>query len=301
MAISTNLTAKLNPYFFGIGLVSLNCVVVGCAMFYAVSNNARQIRLRKEKLARRAVVIEDAREYDANQFGVLFENMDQAIVPASHCMLFWYCHRAYAKRAFEVGIPATAAYDGVVLTLHRPHELDHTDLNAFPLVSRQVVFVCAVPRRFLLAITGESPTLRLVAGDTLKALRGSYFGEVLEPRSWKEGPIFLPPQLTMRALQFNGVFRESVQLFQPKPVPNRNPGRVKRASAAPRNSVPVIQKVKSPAFLSGQKKFRNAIRKIKTQKKLSKNLDEPLKVSFISFRCAASRNSNSRSDDAYAR
>eukprot|EP00615_Pteridomonas_danica_P012257 CAMPEP_0114369408 /NCGR_PEP_ID=MMETSP0101-20121206/31646_1 /TAXON_ID=38822 ORGANISM="Pteridomonas danica, Strain PT" /NCGR_SAMPLE_ID=MMETSP0101 /ASSEMBLY_ACC=CAM_ASM_000211 /LENGTH=583 /DNA_ID=CAMNT_0001520239 /DNA_START=2429 /DNA_END=4180 /DNA_ORIENTATION=- len=109
---------------------------------------------------------------------------------------------------------------GIIMSLHGPCDLDVFDKEFFQ--HREVVLACSIPRRWLNSISSLQPrdekgsgdggfgtegvasssnALHVISGEALNAIRGSYFGHILDPRPWYEGGIFLPPKVIHRAYQ----------------------------------------------------------------------------------------------------
>ena len=68
---------------------------------------------------------------------------------------------------------------------------------------RDAFVACSVLKESLEPLStadGESP-LRILPAAVLTAMRGTYFGDVVDPSPWLEGKILLPPQMCLRAYQ----------------------------------------------------------------------------------------------------
>ena len=64
------------------------------------------------------------------------------------------------------------------------------------------MLVVALPRRMLVHLRGSASggsSLRMLPSEALRALRSSDFSEILAPRLWVEGHLFLPPHTIRRA------------------------------------------------------------------------------------------------------
>ena len=68
---------------------------------------------------------------------------------------------------------------------------------------RDAFVACSVLKESLEPLSAgddESP-LRILPAAVLTAMRGTYFGDVVDPSPWLEGKILLPPQMCLRAYQ----------------------------------------------------------------------------------------------------
>jgi hypothetical protein len=111
-----------------------------------------------------------------------------------------------AQRCLKSGVPAKVesaagaiSGGGVLFTLHRPYEIDDSDLFCFP--NREAVLVCAVPWHHLeplLSAVASQQTLSLSA-KVLAALRSHNFTDVADATPWFQGFILLPPKQVVRA------------------------------------------------------------------------------------------------------
>jgi hypothetical protein len=134
--------------------------------------------------------------------------------------VYWYGSLLKVEAALQEGVPVEncplgRALSGIVFSLHRPYELDNSDLAVFPI--QEAVLCCAVPSVLLVPLpdiaskaskmlhgkttssTSEvsSPFLRLLPGNALMALRGSNF--LAGGDKWYKGFVFLPPGRVVRA------------------------------------------------------------------------------------------------------
>jgi hypothetical protein len=68
---------------------------------------------------------------------------------------------------------------------------------------RDAFVACSVLKESLEPLStadGESP-LRILPAAVLTAMRGTYFGDVVDPGPWLDGELLLPPQCVVRAYQ----------------------------------------------------------------------------------------------------
>ena len=68
---------------------------------------------------------------------------------------------------------------------------------------RDTFVACSVLKESLEPLStadGESP-LRILPAAVLTAMRGTYFGDVVDPSPWLDGELLLPPQCVVRAYQ----------------------------------------------------------------------------------------------------
>jgi hypothetical protein len=82
---------------------------------------------------------------------------------------------------------------------------------------------CVVPKRMLLAMSkspaaaataGGSSALRLLPFGVLEAIRGSYFGDLADPKPWDEGRVMLLPSCMKRTYQVEEeAMEQQVQLL----------------------------------------------------------------------------------------
>ena len=145
---------------------------------------------RDLKNKRQTEHIEWAVEFSSNKFQTTLEKVQKDHLPPTHALVFWYCSLLEAEAAILSGIPALLLeVPGVVVTLHRPHELDKLDLATF--TNREAVLACAVPWHLLKPLeprdsvekeyqivarsssSSPSSALCVLSADMLMALRGS--------------------------------------------------------------------------------------------------------------------------------
>jgi hypothetical protein len=98
---------------------------------------------------------------------------------------------------------------GIPFTLHHPHRLTDSEKEVFGSVEAFVA--CSLPRRLLeegvsgSEDTSSSSSLLWLPSRILRAMRGSYFGDVIDPRPWEAGALILPYQCIKRAYQLEDV------------------------------------------------------------------------------------------------
>jgi hypothetical protein len=200
--IEVGVARGVSDFVLGFFLVAVNTAIVALIGY---ANAARYRRARSEKgraRERSAQRLEWAVGFGKNKFATTLSAMEKDHLPSTHAAVYWYGSLEDAKQCLRSGLYATRvpAALGIVFTLHRPQELDSDDRDAFPL--REAVLVCSVPWA-LLEFLGEekSRALCVLPTGVLTALRGSYFGDLLEPRPWFQGQVLLPPKQIVRAYQ----------------------------------------------------------------------------------------------------
>ena len=85
--------------------------------------------------------------------------------------------------------------------MHQPHDLTDVEIAHFP--RRDAFVACSVLKESLEPISDgdhQSP-LRILPAAVLTAMRGTYFGDVVDPGPWLDGELLLPPQWIVRAYQ----------------------------------------------------------------------------------------------------
>jgi hypothetical protein len=142
----------------------------------------------QENRKKQAHKIEWAVGFSEDKFSTTLEAIDTNIVPPSHAMLFWYGTLQESRRALASGITATDALGGgVVLTLHRPNELDLDDEAVFPSDLREAILVVSVRSRLprhnlyddhIVSKPPFTPNLRIVftgpANHAIQSIFSSY-------------------------------------------------------------------------------------------------------------------------------
>ena len=130
-----------------------------------------------------------------------FEKVTETAIPPSHALVFVYGSISQVKKMLRSGIIVDDESGGIVVSLHQPHELTDAEDAYFP--RREAFVACSVLKESLEPLPAgddESP-LRILPAAVLTAMRGTYFGDVVDPSPWLEGKILLPPQMCLRAYQ----------------------------------------------------------------------------------------------------
>jgi hypothetical protein len=149
LVIEVGIAQGIEPLVLGVYLTATNVAVVAVLLY---ANTARYLLQRKErhrKKARQAQCVECAVGFDKKKFKTTLDKVEKECVPTTHALVYKYCSLSDANTAIRSGIPAlaSAATPGVVVTLHRPHELDEIDKAAF--TNREAVLACVVPWHLL--------------------------------------------------------------------------------------------------------------------------------------------------------
>jgi hypothetical protein len=212
VAIETNLSAGLDPLLLGSALVIINLSILALAIGLAFRRYRKETRLRLQAKWSQASRLEPASGFTAGKFATTLDAVARNHVPPSSCLAFWYATAGGARRALRSGIASRdqasklAQGAGVVLTLHQPHELDAFDEAYFPYDTRDAVLCCALPLHLLQRLPGDATesAVRVLSGAVLLALRGSYFGSLLNPNPWFNGQVLLPPHQVRNSRARNG-------------------------------------------------------------------------------------------------
>ena len=206
LVIGAGVADSLNSFAIGLLLVVLNFGVLAVALYLSSKRYLRQREEHRKRLRRRATRVEDATGFSAEKFQTTFHAVDMNHVVPSHCLVFWYGKHGDAESAIKSGIPAQkhGGKAGVLFTFHRPHDMVDADARAFP--GAEVVLACSIPRCLLHELPtgtfGEdepTPFIRILPGNVLRAVRGSFFADLGDAEPWNEGFVFLPPQQILRA------------------------------------------------------------------------------------------------------
>ena len=207
---------------FGLGDLGMGiflCIISFTIMSLVIQLGGKKLRAdRKEKAdqARKASHIEDATGFSEDKFKTTFDTILFSAVPASHALVFYYTSLHGARKALKSGIPAHAAFDGVVVSFRLPSDLTEKDVfvftigGAFPPYEKslrvrpfEAVLAMSLPKRLLFPLPGHEDdiSLRLIPSVILKAMRPSSFSRVLEPVPWVDGLLLLPPGSALRSYQ----------------------------------------------------------------------------------------------------
>lgn len=224
VVVGSDITSKLRPTRLGYMLLVTQLFFFAAVAAIFVIRTRADFR-KADKATRALCWLEDATGFSRDKFATTFDAIEQNSVSASCCLVFWYASISDVRKALASGIPALARHDGVLLTLHRPHDLDETDKAAFP--CREALLLCAMPRSLLVhfvsgdsVVDGNAKTivhsednpcfLRLIPGNLLRALRPTSFSRIHDPTPWHDhdgipGSILLPPQQIVRAFQLEEI------------------------------------------------------------------------------------------------
>jgi hypothetical protein len=207
LVIEMKLDGGMDSFRFGCALVVVNMVIVIFIFNVSVHryHNERQ-EMRKER-GRRVQKIETATGFDKKKFETTLDAAERAHLPQTQALVFHYCSVSDAENCLRSGIFAKredgAGYDGVIVTLHRPYELDDADKSFFPV--QEAVLGCAIPWSLLQPMS-ETPgaplaCICMLSSRVLSALRSRHFDSLGDPTPWFEGYIMLPPKQIFRAYQ----------------------------------------------------------------------------------------------------
>jgi hypothetical protein len=201
VTIEGGVDMKKNNFLFG----SLLCVAT-LGLLVAAAAASLQRHVRKQRLARskreQAVQkIEWACNFSATKFRTTFEKVMETVIPPSHALVFVYGSISQVKKMLRSGIVVDDESGGIVISLHRPHDLTDVEIAHFP--RREAFVACSVLKESLepFSANNAESSLRLVSAAVLTAMRGTHFGDVVDPCPWLEGKILLPPQSIVRAYQ----------------------------------------------------------------------------------------------------
>ena len=200
-AVTIESDVKVNPTLFGSLLCVATVGILGAAAAASLQRHFRKQRLARWKREQTVQKIEWACNFSATKFRTTFEKVMETAIPPSHALVFVYGSISQVKKMLRSGIIVDDESGGIVVSLHQPHELTDAEDAFFP--RREAFVACSVLKESLepfAADDAESP-LRLVSAAVLTAMRGTHFGDVVDPCPWLEGKILLPPQSIVRAYQ----------------------------------------------------------------------------------------------------
>jgi len=198
-AVTIEADLKVNPTLFGSLLCVATVGILAAATAASLQRHFRKRRLARWKREQSVQKIEWACNFSATKFRTTFEKVTQTAVPPSHALAFVYGSISQVKKMLRSGIIVDDDSGGIVVSLHQPHDLMDVEDAYFP--HREAFVACSVLKESLEPFSAddvEAP-LRLVSAAVLTAMRGAYFGDVVDPRPWLEGKILLPPQCIVRA------------------------------------------------------------------------------------------------------
>ena len=87
--------------------------------------------------------------------------------------------------------------------MNQPYDL--TDAETAHFHCRDAFVACSVLKESLepFSADGVESPLHILPAAVLKALRGAYFGDVVDPGPWLDGELLLPPQCIVRAYRLD--------------------------------------------------------------------------------------------------
>jgi hypothetical protein len=209
LVIEVDVARGMNPLVLGLLLSAANLAIVTLLVFVNAVRYMQQRRERHDKKARQAEAVEWAVGFSKNKFATTLSKVEKEHLPPTHALVYWYGSMSDAKAAIRSGLPALHAstVSGVVVTLHRPHEMDESDAATF--TNQEAMLACAVPWDLLkqheTTITVDdggarsSSALCVIPVEVLTAVRGSYFGALIDPQPCFQGGVLLPPHQIVRA------------------------------------------------------------------------------------------------------
>ena len=228
LVIEVDIARGIEPLVLGVYLTAINVAIIGVLLYSNTGRYLKQQKERDRKEACQAQCVEWAVGFDKKKFKTTLHKVEKEFVPRTHALTYQYCSLSDANAAIRSGIPALAsdAMSGVVVTLHRPHELDELDLATF--TKREAVLACAVPWHLLKPIESaytvvgkkceifaSSPSaLCVLPVEVLAALRGSYFGDLVDAQPWYQGGILLPARQIVRAYLLKEEGRQQEKVYQ---------------------------------------------------------------------------------------
>lgn len=137
LAIQNDVVEGIDPLLFGCIMVAVNLVIIGLVLAAGYQRHLAERKRRHEQKARQAQKVEWACSFDATKFQTTLDAAEQAHIPPTSSLVYWYGSNQEVEEGLQTGIPASASVlgrtvPGVVFTLHRPYELDDSDVAAFP-------------------------------------------------------------------------------------------------------------------------------------------------------------------------
>ena len=202
-AVTVESDVKVNPTLFGVVLCVATAGILAAATAASLQRHFRKQRVARWKREQMVQKIEWACNFSATKFRTTFEKVMETAIPPSHALAFVYGSISQVKKMLRSGIVVDDESGGIVVSLHQPHELTDAEDVFFP--RREAFVACSVLKESLepfAADDAESP-LRLVSAAVLTAMRGAYFGDVVDPAPWLEGKILLQPQCIVRAYRLD--------------------------------------------------------------------------------------------------
>jgi hypothetical protein len=221
--LETKIAKNMDDFVFGVLLCLVNFVVVvvslGVSSFRAMDDQ-KKVKTKREKLVKK---IEWACHFSSNKFETTFESLIEASVSSSHCLVYFFGSLVEISHIVKCGIsvkklraPQSSSdhkvnkSEGIVFSLKYHSHMKADEKLAFE--SFEAAVVCSLPRRLLFPLSlstnqelNESCCLRLLPASVLRAMRGSYFGDIANSKPWKNGELLLPPHCILRAYQLEEV------------------------------------------------------------------------------------------------
>jgi len=230
LMIETGLSGSMDDFTFGLILVAVNFSILVTAItsaFFRTLLDKEQSFQKKEKFVKQ---IEDATEFTHHKFATTFDVINRTLITPTHCAIQYYASLQEIKHILRHGIPMNERFssEGLVFTMHQPHNLDELDRSMFS--AFEAVLVLSLPKRALKQYVSPTPVamnddddysiddkdqkmsaLWTLPRGLLSGLRGSYFNDVMDPELWEEGVLILPPQVIKRAYQLDrNAFSEEI-------------------------------------------------------------------------------------------
>jgi hypothetical protein len=169
VVIETGVGDAFEPLLFGAGLCLTNLAVTALTMFTSHRRHLEEERELRRKREARVTKVEWACNFTANKFRTTFTAVVESSVPASHALVFFYASLAEIRQVLRSGLAVAPGQKGVVVTLHRFHDLTEEDKAAFPCLGAFVA--CVVPKRMLFAKSPAAAVVAAGAGGGSSALR----------------------------------------------------------------------------------------------------------------------------------
>jgi hypothetical protein len=207
-AVAIEGNVNVDPFLLGTLLCVVTIGIVASAAAASLSRHLRKQRLARSKREASVQKIEWACHFSATKFHTTFEKITETAIPPSHALVFFYSSIARVKKIIRSGIRVDEDSDGVIVTLSQPHELTDMEDTLFP--CQEGFVACSVLKESLVPFAAENATssLRIIPAGFLTAMRGSYFGDLVDPTPWLQGHSLLPPHCIVRAYQLEEKVQE---------------------------------------------------------------------------------------------
>jgi len=183
------------------------------------------------------VKIEWACTFTPNKFKTTFESVTVSSVPSTHCLLYHYASLNEITNYVRCGMKVNSHIKGILFSLHHPNELTREEKSLFK--NCEALVACSLPRKLLFPYIPElmgsstllpsvsplsssqqqeeefnhqfnnnnnnhealSSKMFILSNKILLAMRGTYFGSIVDPRPWFDGEALLSPHCIKRAYQ----------------------------------------------------------------------------------------------------